>query len=193
LDHNTLVIFSSDNGPVLDDGYADKAIELLGNHHPAGIYKGGKYSAYEGGTRVPMILYWPAEIRTMESNALVSQVDLFASLAQLVGEKVDVTQNQIDSKNVLPALLGKSKDGRSEMIEEAFTMSLRSGNWKYIAPFSGKTPDWLKNKMVPTGLQSTAQLYNLEEDPKENHNLTEQYPDIVKKMEGELNQLLKTK
>lgn len=193
LERNTLVIFSSDNGPVLDDGYADQAVQLLGDHHPAGIYKGGKYSAYEGGTRVPMILYWPDKIQADENNALISQVDLFASLARLVGEKTDDKKEAPDSKNLLQVLLGKSKDGRNELIEESFTLSLRSGNWKYIAPFEGKTPGWLKNKVVPTGIQSTAQLYNLEEDPKENHNLANQYPDIVKRMADELKRLMVSK
>jgi arylsulfatase A-like enzyme len=66
---NTIVIFSSDNGPVLDDGYADKALELNGNHTPTGVYKGGKYSAYEGGTRVPFIVSWPNKIKADETNA----------------------------------------------------------------------------------------------------------------------------
>ncbi|KAA9041904.1 sulfatase-like hydrolase/transferase [Ginsengibacter hankyongi] len=190
LEDNTLVIFSSDNGPVLNDGYADKAVQLLGNHHPAGIYKGGKYSAYEGGTRVPTITYWPNEIHPGESDALISQVDIYASLAQLVGEQVDHHKAAPDSKDFLPVLLGKSKEGRKQMIEEAFTLSLRSGEWKYIDPVKAKTPDWLKNKDVPTGLQSTPQLYNLEKDPGENYNLADQYPREVKELSEKLNELM---
>jgi arylsulfatase A len=193
IEDNTLVIFSSDNGPVLDDGYTDNAATLIGNHAASGIYKGGKYSAYEGGTRVPMIVYWPNVVKPDESNALISHVDLLASLAKLVGEDINDNNATIDSENMLPVLLGRSKEGRKLMIEEAFTTSLRSGNWKYIAPFKGKTPDWLKNKVVATGLQATAQLYNLEDDPKENHNLVEQYPDIVKKMATQLQKLIEKK
>ena len=191
LEDNTLVIFSSDNGPVLDDGYADKAVQLLGNHKPAGIYKGGKYSAYEGGTRVPWITYWPKRIKQGESNALISQVDIYASLAQLVGEKIDRNKAAPDSKDLLRVMMGKSKEGRKDIIEEAFTMCLRSGNWKYIAPATGKTPGWLKNKAVPTGLQSTPQLYNLEKDPGEKHNLADQNPDMVKLLSGELKKLMR--
>jgi len=191
LDQNTLIIFSSDNGPVLDDGYADKAVELLGDHKPAGIYKGGKYSSYEGGTRVPTIVYWPGEIKQGESNALFSQVDLFRSLAELTGSEVDLGNAAPDSKNILPVLLGKSDKGREEMIEESFTMSLRSGKWKYIAPLEGKTPGWLKNKAVPTGLQASPQLYNLEEDPEETTDLSAQYPDEVKKLAARLEELMK--
>ena len=189
LENNTLVIFSSDNGPVLNDGYTDQAVELIGDHHPAGMYKGGKYSAFEGGTRVPTITYWPGEIQPGVSNALISQVDLFSSLANLVGEKVDQKKSARDSKNLSQALLGRSNEGRKQMIEESFTMSLRSGNWKYIEPVKNKTPDWLKNKDVPTGLQAMPQLYNLEDDPKENHNLAEQYPDIAKKLAADLKKI----
>lgn len=192
IEKNTLVIFTSDNGPVLDDGYADKAVELLGDHQPEGIYKGGKYSAYEGGTRVPTIVYWPGQTQNGESNAMISQVDFYASFASLIGEKVDPKSGAFDSENILSVLLGKSQEGRKEMVEEAYTMSLRSGKWKYIAPFTGKTPDWLKNKVVPTGLQSTPQLYNLEEDPKENHNLADQYPDIVNKMAASLRHIMES-
>lgn len=190
LEKNTLIIFSSDNGPVLDDGYADQAVQLLGDHHPAGIYKGGKYSAYEGGTRVPTIACWQGQIQPSESNALLGQVDLFASLADLVGVKVDHSKAAPDSKHLLPVLLGRSKEGRKELLEESFTMALRSGDWKYIDPANGKTPDWLKNKDVPTGLQATPQLYNLEDDPKENHNLNDEYPDMVKKLAAELKKII---
>ncbi|MGV3540138.1 MAG: sulfatase-like hydrolase/transferase, partial [Rufibacter sp.] len=63
LAENTLLIFTSDNGPVLNDGYSDKAEELVGEHKPGGPYRGGKYSAYEAGTRVPTIAYWPGTIK----------------------------------------------------------------------------------------------------------------------------------
>jgi arylsulfatase A len=184
--NNTLIIFSSDNGPVLNDGYDDQSVELLGDHRPAGIYKGGKYSAYEGGTRVPFIATWPGQIQPSTSNALFGQVDLLATLADMVGVKINHTRSAPDSKHLLAALLGKSKEGRKDLLEEAFTMSLRSGDWKYIEAAAGKTPDWLKNKAVPTGLQSTPQLYNLEDDPGENHNVAAQYPEVAGKIAAEL-------
>lgn len=193
LENNTLIIFSSDNGPVLNDGYDDQAVELLGDHRPAGIYKGGKYSAYEGGTRVPFITCWPGQVQASESNALLGQVDLLGSLADLVGIRVDHRLSAPDSKHLLPVLLGRSKEGRKELLEESFTMALRSGDWKYIDPAKGKTPDWLRNKDVPTGLQSTPQLYNLEDDPNENNNLTGQYSDVAKKMAAELKKILGNK
>src|SRR5262249_12396958 len=59
---NTLVLFSSDNGPVVDDGYEDDAVAKLGNHKPAGPFRGGKYSNFEGGTRVPLLVRWPGHV-----------------------------------------------------------------------------------------------------------------------------------
>ena len=83
---NTLIILSSDNGPVVDDGYDDKAEELLNGHSPAGPLRGNKYSAFEGGTRIPAILSWPKEVKKGKtSDLLVSQVDWLASLASLTG------------------------------------------------------------------------------------------------------------
>ena len=60
---NTLIVFSSDNGPVLNDGYYDDAVEKIGNHDPKGGLRGGKYSIFEAGTRVPFITYWKGKIK----------------------------------------------------------------------------------------------------------------------------------
>lgn len=179
---NTLVIFTSDNGPVLDDGYFDQAVELAGEHDPAGGYSGGKYSAYEAGTRVPTIVYWKGEITPAVSDALVSQTDLLASLAALTGVRVDETV--VDSQDQLSAWLGKDKIGRKTMLEESFTISYRQGDWKYIRPFEGTTPDWLANKDVQTGLSDKPQLYNLKKDSLEQHNLTKDLPEKVREMDA---------
>ena len=192
IEDNTLVIFSSDNGPVLNDGYADDAVEKLGNHKPAGIFKGGKYSAYEGGTRVPAIFYWPGHIRPGISDALISQVDIFASLADLTGQKINGNAAP-DSQDFMETLMGKSTEGRREMVEEAFTLSLRDGDWKYIRPVSGKHPRWLKDKAVPTGLENDPQLYNLKTDPSETKNVADQYPGRVKAMAASLKKIMDNK
>ena len=186
---NTLIIFSSDNGPVLDDGYADQAVELIGDHQPAGPFGEGKYSAHEGGTRVPMITYFANQQTPGISNALMSHIDLYASLAKLVGYELDKNE-AIDSKNVLPALLHADEKGRQVMVEEAFTLALRDGDWKYIAPFEGSTPGWLENKDVRTGISSEPQLYNLKTDIKELNNLAKEYPQKVADMASQLNQIL---
>jgi arylsulfatase A-like enzyme len=190
LDKNTLVIFSSDNGPVLDDGYADDAKIKVGTHKPAGDFKGGKYSAYEAGTRVPTIAYWPGIIKPGKSNALISQVDFFASLANLVGLNISDKSVAPDSFDMLPVLLGDAKNGRDELVEESFTLCLRSGDWKYIAPQTKSTPGWLANKDVASGLQIAPQLYNLKSDPGEKNNLASQYPDKVKELSARLTQII---
>lgn len=182
LAENTLVILSSDNGPILNDGYQDRADTLNGDHKPAGIYSGGKYSILEGGTRMPTVVYWPGKVKPGVSDALFSQVDLLASLAALTGQTVPAG----DSHNAADVLLGASKQGRDFIIEEAYTLALRKGEWKYIAPQEKPAPDWLKNKKVETGLQSTPQLYNIKHDPAERKNVAAQHPDIVKAMQAEL-------
>ena len=179
---NTLVIFTSDNGPVLDDGYDDKAEELLGGHRPGGPYKGGKYSAFEAGTRVPTIVYWPGTVKPGVSHALVNQVDLFASLAHLIGQKLE-TSAAPDSFDMLDVWLGRSKKGRTTMLEEAFTLAVRDGNWKYIAPQTKSAPGWLSNKKIATGLGSKAQLYDLSKDVSEQTDMAGKYTMQAKKMQ----------
>lgn len=190
LEQNTLIVFSSDNGPVLDDGYGDGARIKVGSHKPAGDFKGGKYSAYEGGTRVPTIAYWPGRIQPGRSNALISQIDFFASLANLVGQNVTEASVAPDSFNLLPVLMGDSEQGRDELIEEAFTMAFRSGDWKYIAPQIKPSPGWLVNKDVASGLQNTPQLYNLRTDPREQKNLASEFPDRVESLSLKLKQMM---
>jgi arylsulfatase A-like enzyme len=174
------VIFTSDNGPVLDDGYYDKSVELLGSHEPAGPFSGGKYSALEAGTRVPMIVNWPGVVEPGESDALISQVDFLASLAELTGEKLKGKEAP-DSYNLLSALLGESDKGRDTMVEESWTLSLRQGKWKYIKP--GVEPSWIEDKKnIDGGGSLNPQLFNLEKDIGEEENVAEQHPKKVKKM-----------
>ena len=180
IEDNTLIIFTSDNGPVLDDGYDDLAVEMLGDHNPSGPYRGGKYSAYEAGTRVPTIAWWPGTIEPGESAALLTQVDLYASLAELTGAKPG--PEIIDSRNYLGAWLGREKEGRKVMLEEAFTLALRDKNWKYIQPHTGTIPGWMANKNIEAGLADHPQLFNLANDPGEQINLADSLPDRVKHM-----------
>ena len=124
---STIVLFSSDNGPVVDDGYRDQAVEKLGNHQPAGPLRGGKYSNYDGGTRVPLIARWPGRIAPdSRSDALISQVDLLATFAALAGATVPASAR--DSLNVAPALLGKSPSARQTLVEHAGALALIEGS-----------------------------------------------------------------
>lgn len=187
---NTLIIFSSDNGPVLDDGYNDQAVELIGEHDPSGGFKGGKYSSFEAGTRVPMIITYPNGMKKMgESNALISHIDLYKSLAALT-HTVLAADEAIDSENVLSALLDASKPAREYMLEESFTLALRQGDWKYIAPPTGTTPDWLANKDIEMGLMEKPQLYRLSDDKKEQNNLAEKFPQRVRAMQARIDKIV---
>jgi arylsulfatase A-like enzyme len=183
---NTLVILSSDNGPVVDDGYQDQAVEKLDGHKPAGPLRGGKYSAFEGGTRVPLIVRWPARVKPGVSRALVCQIDLLASFAALTGQQL-AAGDAPDSLNVLPALLGDSPAGRDELVEHAGVLSLRRGSWKYIEP--GKGPKVLVNTNTETGQAPEVQLYNLDADLGETNNVAAQRPEQIQEVTPRLKQL----
>ena len=131
LAKSTLVIFTSDNGPVVDDGYKDDAKEKLGDHKPAGPLRGGKYSIFEGGTRVPFIVRWPERVKPGVSDALISQVDFPATFAALTGQKFDA-KTSTDSRNILPALLGDSREGRATLRQHSGGIAIRQGSWKFV-------------------------------------------------------------
>lgn len=188
---NTLVIFSSDNGPVLDDGYVDFAAQKIGTHKPSGIFKGGKYSAFEAGTRVPTIVYWPSVIKPGVSDALISHIDFYSSLARLTGQKLEGTNQAPDSFDMLSVLLGKSNKGRTTLVEEAFTLAIRSGSWKYIRPVKSAPPAWFASKNIPSGLENHQQLFNLQNDIEEKWNIASIHPDKVNKLQNKLSKIEK--
>ncbi|GIU79606.1 MAG: arylsulfatase [Bryobacteraceae bacterium] len=187
LARNTIVIFTSDNGPVVDDGYQDEAAERLGDHRPAGPWRGGKYSNFEGGTRVPFFVRWPERVRPgSESAALVSQIDLFASLASLAGARLEA-EAAPDSIDILPALLGEAKRGREYLVEHAGSLALIAGRWKYVAP--GKGPKINTNTNTELGNDPGPQLYDLARDPGERINLASHHPARVRSMAQQLAQI----
>lgn len=174
---NTLVIFSSDNGPILADGYEDQAEELLGDHSPSGGFKGTKYSLFEAGTRVPFVTYWKGKIQPGVNDALVSQVDLLTSLSALLGNETD-TQ---DGQNHLDVFLGKSKQGREDLIIEAMTRTAyKKGDWVMIPPQKGPKIMW--GKGIETAFSKDFQLYNLAEDPTQDNNLADSNPEKLAEM-----------
>lgn len=180
---NTIVIFSSDNGPVIDDGYHDQAVEKLNGHTPAGPLRGGKYSAFEAGTRIPLIVRWPGKVKPGVSAALISQLDFMASFAALTGQKLGPEEGP-DSFDTLNALLGKSKKGREHVIQHAIngTLSLVRGDWKYIEPSKG--PKINKNTNIELGYDPNPQLYNLSSDIGETKNVAQANPNVLKEMEA---------
>jgi len=189
LDRKTLVIFTSDNGPVVDDGYKDDAVEKLGKHKPAGPLRGGKYSNFEAGTRVPFIVRWPGRVKPGVSDALVSQIDFLASFAAFTNQKLGEADAP-DSFDVMPALLGKSKTAREQLVEQASVLSLRAGHWKYIEPNNG--PKIQRNTSTETGNDPGGQIYNLADDLGETNNIITKYPDRAKEMAARLQQIRQT-
>lgn len=167
---NTIVIFSSDNGPVLNDGYLDNARELAeaAEHKPAGGLRGGKYSLYDGGTHVPMCLYWKGHVTPVVSDALVCQMDLLASLADMVG--VEPAEG-LDSRAMMPVWLGESREGRHDIvIENQGKLGLRSGDFVYMPPYTGPETNLTGNELGNLGVDG---LFNLKKDFAQQTNLAE--------------------
>jgi len=179
LAEHTIVIVTSDNGPVVDDGYDDGAVRDLNGHAPAGRLRGGKYSIFEGGTRVPFIVSRPGHVRGGVSDALVCLMDLPASFAAMTGRKLGRAEAP-DSRNVLPALLGKSRTGRSELVEHAGSLALLRGPMKMIEPSRGARYAPLTDTEL--GNAPEPQLYDLEKDLGERTNLAAERGDSVAEM-----------
>jgi len=174
---NTLIVFSSDNGPVVNDGYYDDSEEKLGDHTPAGHLRGGKYSLFDAGTRVPFITYWKGKISPGKSDALVCQVDLLTSMAALVGSN----KMGEDSKNLLDVFLGKSNQGREQLVLEATSRTaFRKGNWAMIPPYKGAAINTKVN--IELGNSDEYQLYNLAEDPSQRENLASSNPEKLQEL-----------
>ena len=175
LDKNTIVIFSSDNGPVYDDGYADGTTVLTSKeevdrgHDASGAWRGGKYQIYEGGTRVPLILRWPGVVQPGVSDALVTQVDLLASFAGMLHQEIPAGAAQ-DSRDCLDAFLGKDTKGSAMILEQAHCVAIRKGPWKYIEAARKK------------GRNSQPELYNIADDVAEQNNVIAEHPDVAREL-----------
>ncbi len=179
-----LFIFSSDNGPVINDGYFDGSIRDCKGHNPVapmsagkwrdGKLTGGKYGIMEGSTRVPFIVCWPGHTGGSNSAALISQVDLARTLAELAGTEVPAGALR-DSRNLLPALLGHDSVGAPYIIESnnGGTLALRSGSYKYYR--NGKTEH----------------LYDLSVDLQEQNNIAAKHPELTQQLRKQLLQLRK--
>lgn len=194
LAENTLVVLCSDNGPVLDDGYQDGAVEKLGDHQPAGPFSGGKYSVLEGGTRTPFITRWKGKIQPGVSEQIVCTIDFAASFAALA--KVPLSDTACpDSLNVLPALLGKANaKGRDYVLQQdnnGMNFGLRMGDWKLVRqkPRKGKAQAVVSAKRAKEQPKEVT-LYFLPDDPAEEKDLSEREPERVKEMVAKLDSLL---
>lgn len=162
---NTMIIFSSDNGPVLNDGYKDGAAEKVGEHKPAGGLRGGKYSLFDGGTHIPLFVYWKGTISPVISDALICQMDLIASLGKLVNASLP---EGLDSREYLDAFMGKKLQARENLVVEAQgRMAYRQGDWMMIPPYRGQKRNLTGNEL---GNLSEYALFNLKEDKAQQEN-----------------------
>ena len=165
---NTLIIVTSDNGPVLNDGYFDDAVEKNGDHDPKGGLRGGKFSLFEAGTRVPFMVYWKGKIPSTVSDAMVSQLDFYNSLADLIGADISLP----DGENLMDVFLGKTNQGRESLVIEAGgRTAFRQGDWAMIPPYKGVPVNTQVN--IELGNDSKFQLYNLKDDLAQQQNHAE--------------------
>jgi arylsulfatase A-like enzyme len=170
IEENTLVIVTSDNGPIINDGYDDGADVNLNSHLAAGILRGFKYGLYEGGTRVPFIVSWPNTIKPGVSDVPFPFIDLFASFAELIHYKLQ-KYDAIDSQNGISTLLGKNHKPYKDYVLEQNNnggLAIKKGDWKLIPVESKAT----KND----------ELYNLKKDISETTNLADQEKEKVESL-----------
>ncbi|WP_372774719.1 arylsulfatase [Mangrovibacterium sp.] len=207
LSENTLVIFTSDNGAMLNLGGRNA---VKAGHKINGDLLGFKFGVWEGGHRIPFIAKWPGKIEAGSKSAqLICNVDMLATFMALTGQDPKTLDNS-DSKNMMPALVGNPKKPiRDELIlapSKKQNLSLRKGKWIYIPAqgsggFSGSKPEhhaWGgapavafvggKNSDIENGKikedAPPAQLYDLEKDVNQSTNLYNEYPEIVKEMDA---------
>lgn len=175
---NTLVILTSDNGPVLDDGYVDGAAELAGSHSPTGPFRGNKYSAFEGGTMVPAIVRWPGHVPAgQESDVMMSHIDWMASLADIIGARLPKGAAP-DSRPRAANLLGQDSTPAPWIVEQSEVLSVRTPQWKYIeASDYGPKITWGPD--VETGYAPMPQLYDMTGSRSETENVALEHPEVV--------------
>jgi arylsulfatase A-like enzyme len=187
MSDETLVIFSSDNGPV----WLDKDVKRFG-HDSVGGLRGMKADAWEGGHRMPFIARWPGKVKAgSTSDHTICFTDMLATFAAITGTELPEDAGP-DSFNILPALLGKQpadKPVRGPLVIPASdVMSIRSGPWKLISGL-GSGGFSQPRRVQPTPGGPTGQLYHLGNDRAETNNLYLQEPDIVKHLEAELKRI----
>ena len=184
---NTLVIFTSDNGAVLQDGYQDLALELANEkgHDPDNGLRGGKYSLYDAGTHIPMIVYWKGHIEPAVSDAWFCQVDLFATFGEIIGGTVP---EGLDAESYTDVILGKELSGGREvqMLEAQGKLALRHGEYVYIPSYSGSN---YNATGIELGCNDHETLWNLKEDPAQRKDIAAEKPELLESMREEFLEL----
>ena len=183
IDQNTLVLLCSDNGPVLDDGYEDFAIDALGNHDPNGPYRGGKYNVYEGGVGTPMIAWWPDKISPRVTDEVICTIDYPRTLAKL--GNASVPQGACtDSQDLSDLLLNPIAKGRASLVVQdngqSGTFGYREGRWKLIRSDSQRASN-VELRLTPTKIPKY-QLFDLQTDPGETSNIIENQKELADAM-----------
>ncbi len=212
LTENTMIIFTSDNGAMLNLG---GRIAVEKGHKINGDLLGFKFGVWEGGHRVPFIVKWPGKVpENTVSDQLISSLDMLATFTALTGQEESLSLADKNSVNVLPAFLGEEGSVREELLlapRRPENLSLRQGKWMYIPAkgsggFGGSKPEhhaWGgpagvafvggKNSDMENGKLKadapSAQLYNLETDPNQTQNIVNDNPEIVAKMDARLKEL----
>ena len=189
---NTLIILTSDNGPVLDDGYVDQAEELVGDHSPTGGLRGGKYSAYEGGTRVPFIVHWPAMIKEQAvKNSLVSQIDFLDVMASIAGVGGGESLSTDGFPGEAATWFGDDEKGRPYAIGMAqnHTLTLCTGGWKFVEPKGGATMiPW--GPKIETGYSTNPQIFqHVNGEYDENQNMASSNAAVVENLTAQLEKI----
>jgi arylsulfatase A-like enzyme len=199
LADNTLVILSSDNGPEVAATVHMRADHA---HDGAKPWRGVKRDAWEGGHRVPFIVRWPARVKAgTTSDQIACLTDVMATVAAIFGTELPRDAAE-DSFNLLPAIEGQAVDPiRPYLLMQAFagdrTLSIRRGNWKYIAHRGSGGNNYDNGELKPYALPDTdpeapGQLYDLASDPGETTNLYSKKPGIVKELQALLEESKKS-
>jgi len=184
LAENTLVLFTSDNGGVMDDGYQDGSGDDTSGHRCNGALRGFKGGLYEGGTRVPLLARWPGQVPAgATSGSLIGHVDLLATTAAIVGREIPAGEGP-DSINQLPALLSErpAPPCRASLVVHGGggRLAVREGPWKFIP---GPGPNAAK------AAARGPELFQLDEDLGETKNLAAKNPEKVKELADLLRQI----
>lgn len=193
----TLFVFCSDNGPVMDDGYADEALEKLGDHRAAGPYTGGKYSVYEGGTRTPFITRWKGRIEPgTVSDEIVCTIDIASSLSALT-ETTLPDDACLDSFDVLGAMLGQADaKGRHHLVQQdngnKGNYGFRVGNWKLQRHEKGTARNVVVEKLLENTKVPEFQLFDLAKDPSESTNVIDDNPEVAEKLKAQLTEIIES-
>lgn len=204
ISKNTLVIFSSDNGAVNEDGlkYSSPVGALIKNygHNSNDGFRGMKSDSWEGGHRMPFIVRWPGHVKAnSRSDALISQVDMMATFAALSGAALPEDAAE-DSYNILPVFIDGSRDVRQDVVVQSGEgiLSIQKRNWKLIL-CSGGGGKWNPVGSLPVldtvagiPLWKNVQLYNLDNDITEENNLIYEQPEKVWELMGLLKQYIVT-